>query len=155
MFRKPVGGPRIVPFGSPRVPGDELRNGHPGFRVTQRFGDWDAFFKNRIHGAMDLGNFFCRDQVKAMMGGWAQRIADPNGALGVRVSHPNGWITEYWHLSRYAAAVPVQGRTVTEGQTIGYVGRTGLDLGGCHLHVRTINPDGIPVDPWPLIRTGN
>lgn len=155
MFRKPVGGPRIVPFAQPRTRTDYLANGHPGFRVTQRFGDWDAFFHNAIHGAMDIGNFYCRDRVVAMAAGYATRISDPNGALGVQVKHPNGYRTQYWHLSRYAAAVPAQGASVAEGTLIGYVGRTGLDLGGCHLHVVVINPQGTPVDPWPLIRTGN
>jgi len=104
---------------------------------------------------MDLGNFNCRDQVKAMAAGWAQRISDTSGALGVQVSHANAYRTQYWHLSRYAASVPVQGASVAEGTVIGYVGRTGIDIGGCHLHVVVINPQGRLVDPWPLIRTGN
>jgi murein DD-endopeptidase MepM/ murein hydrolase activator NlpD len=152
MFRKPTGGPRLVRFGTARRATDKLANDHPGFRVTQRFGDWDAIFRNRIHGAMDLGNFFCRDRVVAMMAGKAEHLLDPNGALGVAVSHPNGYRTEYWHLATRKVA---NGSQVKEGQLLGLVGSTGLDIGGCHLHVRVIDPAGKPVDPWPLIKTGN
>ena len=148
MFRKPVGGPRIVPFGTARLKTDVLYNGHPGFRVTQRFGDYDAIFRNRIHGAMDIGNFYCGDSVYAMAAGIAHRLRDPNGALGVAVFHSNGYRTEVWHLSTYAVA---HGASVRAGQRIGKVGSTGLDIGGCHAHVVVYDPSGRPVDPWPLI----
>ena len=69
MFRNPVYGPRIVPFGQPSLSTDVLKNGHPAFSVTQRFHDWDAIFRNRVHGAMDIGNFYCGDNVLAMRAG--------------------------------------------------------------------------------------
>lgn len=151
MFRKPVGGPRLVPFGMPRKPSDRLANGRPGFRVTQSFGHWDAIFK-RPHLAMDIGNFYCGDRVSAMAEGTVTRMIDPNGALGVRVSHPNGYKTEVWHLSRYKA---VNGSHVERGTLLGYVGSTGLDIGGCHVHVACYDPSGKPVDPYPLIDKPN
>ena len=152
IFRKPVGGPRIVPFGVARQQRDVLSNGHPAFRVTQSFNHFDAIFRNRIHGAMDIGNFYCGDRVVAMGPGTVTRLRDPNGALGVRVSHPNGYKTEVWHLSRYKAT---DGSQTKAGNVLGYVGSSGLDIGGCHVHVVVIKPDGQITDPWPLIRTGN
>lgn len=146
-----MGGPRIVPFGEARKPSDKLANGHPGFRVTQSFGHWDAIFR-MPHLAMDIGNFYCGDRVTAMEQGIATRLLDPNGALGIRVSHPNGYKTEVWHLRKYVA---VSGSQVSRGQLLGYCGSSGLDIGGCHVHVVCINPQGQPVDPYPLIDKPN
>jgi hypothetical protein len=148
MFGNPVQGPRVVPFGAGRKASDVLPNGRPSFRVTQRFGDLDAFFKNRILGAMDLGNFYCHDKVIAMASGKVSHISDPNGALGVSIAHGNGYRTEYWHLYRRLAG---HGSAVAAGATIGEVGSTGLDIGGCHLHVVVRNTGGQAVDPWPLL----
>lgn len=148
MFGNPVLGPRIVPFGQPRLQTDELPNGHPAFRVTQRFGDWDALFRNRIHGAIDIGNFYEGDAVLAMEDGFVIPLADPNGALGQEVQHDNGYRTQVWHLSR---RVELMGTYVQRGRTIGYVGRTGLTISGAHVHVACFNAKGEQVDPWPLL----
>ena len=147
MFGNPVRGPRIVPFGQPRLRTDVLNNGHPAFRVTQSFGHWDAIFGG-IHGAMDIGNFFCGDSVYSMLGGVAIHLRDPNGALGVEVSHANAWRTQVWHLSKIN--VP-NGVRVPKGRLLGRVGSTGLNIGGCHVHVVTIDPMGHIRDPWPLL----
>jgi murein DD-endopeptidase MepM/ murein hydrolase activator NlpD len=148
VFHNPVGGTRIVPFGQPRKPSDVLHNGHPAFRVTQSFLHYDALFRVTIHGALDLGNFYCGDTVKAALGGWCQRLRDPNGALGVRVNHSNGYKTEYWHLSRITVK---EGQQVVAGKQVGKIGSTGLNIGGCHLHFRVIDPTGRGIDPWPLL----
>lgn len=148
MFGNPVQGPRVVPFGAARTAADRLPNGRPSFRVTQRFSDLDAFFRDRIHGAMDLGNFYCGDAVLAMEGGHAVHVKDAAGALGIRITHPNGYRSEYWHLSSRKVG---SGVSVGRGQHIGGVGSTGLDIGGCHLHVVVLDPQGRKVDPWPLL----
>lgn len=149
-FRNPVAGPRIVPFGTARTSSDVLRNGRPAFRVTQSFNHWDAFFGNRIHGAMDVGNFYCGDSVYAMEAGTVTHLRDPNGAIGIRVSHTNGYKTELWHLSRISPTTP-NNVWVRKGKTLGNVGSSGLDIGGCHLHVVMINPQGQRIDPWPYM----
>ena len=60
--------------------------------------------------------------------------AAPSGASGnmVRLRHTNGYETYYLHLSRFAKGLR-RGARVTQGQTIGYVGSTGLTTGP-HLH---------------------
>ncbi|MDP2683363.1 MAG: peptidoglycan DD-metalloendopeptidase family protein [Deltaproteobacteria bacterium] len=60
------------------------------------------------------------------------------------IRHPNGYETRYGHLSRFARGVKKGGK-IKQGDTIGYVGSTGLTTGP-HLHYemrlnnRFINP---------------
>jgi len=63
--------------------------------------------------------------VVAREGGW-------NGGYGsyVVISHGNGSQTLYAHMSKVSA---YDGETVTQGQLIGYVGKTGLATGP-HVH---------------------
>jgi murein DD-endopeptidase MepM/ murein hydrolase activator NlpD len=80
-------------------------------------------------------------------------LAGRNGGGGntVRLRHPNGYETNYLHLSRYGKGVRT-GVRVTQGQVIGYVGSTGLSTGP-HLDYRVrqngkwINPLAISSPP--------
>jgi murein DD-endopeptidase MepM/ murein hydrolase activator NlpD len=74
----------------------------------------------------------------------------------VKIRHKNGYVTIYNHMSRYARKVH-PGAEVAQGQTIGYVGSTGLSTGP-HLDYRVkkfgdyINPltiESKPVRPLP------
>ena len=149
-FRNPVGGPRVVPFGTARTSADVLRNGHPGFRVTQRYGDWDAFFKTRIHGGTDMGNYYCAENVYAMAAGTVWLFSDSAGAKVVEIAHANGYKTQYWHLAKYRKGL-ASGQQVVKGYRIGIHGSTGLDIGGCHLHIGMKDATGRPIDPWPYM----
>jgi murein DD-endopeptidase MepM/ murein hydrolase activator NlpD len=68
------------------------------------------------------------------------------------------WIYYYAHLASYAPGLR-EGRTVSAGETIGYVGDTGdAGLGNFHLHfglTRTADSDrwhqGVDVDPYPYL----
>ena len=57
-----------------------------------------------------------------------------NGGAGkyIRIKHMNGYKTAYAHLSKYASGIN-KNTKVKQGQTIGYVGSTGLSTGP-HLH---------------------
>ena len=69
------------------------------------------------------------DVVVARSGGW-------NGGYGsyVVITHGNGSQTLYAHMSKVAA---VSGDQVTQGETIGYVGKTGLATGPpLHFEIR-------------------
>lgn len=58
---------------------------------------------------------------------------DPRGYGNyVMLRHNNGYVTLYGHMSRFAARAPV-GARVSQGQTIGYVGSTGMSTGP-HVH---------------------
>jgi murein DD-endopeptidase MepM/ murein hydrolase activator NlpD len=62
----------------------------------------------------------------------------PKGEYGnyIRIRHANGYKTAYGHMSRFAAGVGV-GVRVQQGQTIGYVGSTGLSSGP-HVHFEVL-----------------
>ena len=83
---------------------------------------------------------------------------DGGGGRTVKVRHPNGYLTAYLHLSRFAAGIR-KGRRVTQGDTIGYVGATGLATGPhldyrVQLNGRWINPLAMKVEPAPPIPDG-
>jgi len=72
---------------------------------------------------------------------------DGGGGRTVKVRHPNGFLTCYLHLSRFAdGARP--GRRVTQGDVIGYVGSSGLATGP-HLDYR-VQKNGAWIDPLSL-----
>lgn len=80
---------------------------------------------------------------------------DRGGGKTVKVRHPNGFLTAYLHLSRYAKGVRA-GTRVAQGEVIGYVGATGL-ASGPHLDYRMqkagrwINPQAFKSEPAPPI----
>ncbi len=65
----------------------------------------------------------------------------------VKIRHNGSYETLYAHMSRFAKGVVV-GSTVKQGQTIGYVGSTGLSTGP-HLHYEIIK-DGKHVNPMTV-----
>ena len=136
-----VEGPRIVPQGKARTTIDKLPNGHLGFRVTQ------PFIVGK-HDGIDLGNFVCGDRILAPHDGYLRRRTDTYGALIVEITESDGMITAMGHLSSIARA----NGPVKRGQLVGYVGATGLDRGGCHIHLtRMVTPSRATVDPWPRL----
>lgn len=62
----------------------------------------------------------------------------------IEIRHPNGWITRYGHLSRFASGIRA-GTRVRQSQIIGYVGSTGLSTGP-HLHYE-MRRGGEAIDP--------
>ncbi|HTW90430.1 MAG TPA: M23 family metallopeptidase [bacterium] len=77
-------------------------------------------------------------------------MAQPNDGYGnfVEIRHSGGLVSCYGHLSRYGAGISA-GRSVRQGQTIGYVGMTGLATGP-HLHFE-VRQGGKPVNPLKVI----
>ena len=155
-FRSPVTRPLYPPRGDkPRI-ADE-------FYVTQRFDDLDYYWSQvdpakaaQKHRATDIGNGRCGYPIVAMAAGTAYRIKDnataygaPNDALGVRVDHGHGVITEYWHLDSQTVA---NGARVSAGQEVGKLGKTGLGQ-VCHCHI-TCRVNGVLRDPEPLMFGG-
>ena len=62
----------------------------------------------------------------------------------IQIRHSDGYATAYGHMSKFARGSK-RGRRVVQGQTIGYVGTTGLSTGNhlhyeVHRHGKRINP---------------
>jgi murein DD-endopeptidase MepM/ murein hydrolase activator NlpD len=69
------------------------------------------------------------------------------GGNTVKVRHPNGYLTAYLHLSRFAKGIG-PGRRVRQGEVIAYTGSTGLSSGP-HLDYR-VQVSGRWIDPLSL-----
>lgn len=91
--------------------------------------------------------------VRAIGDGVIVRAGWGNGYGNVlEVRHRNGFVTRYGHLSRFAGGIR-PGTHVAIGQTIAFVGSTGLSTGP-HLHFEVL-VDGVQCDPRvALKRTG-
>ncbi len=65
------------------------------------------------------------------------------------VRHRNGFVSRYGHLRGFASGMQV-GRSVSQGETIGYVGETGLATAP-HLHFEVL-VNGVQRDPRYALR---
>jgi murein DD-endopeptidase MepM/ murein hydrolase activator NlpD len=100
----------------------------------------------RFHAGVDIDAacgqpIWAADDGSVISAGW-------NGGYGnaVIIDHGSGVATLYAHQNSVAVS---SGASVNRGQTIGYVGTTGLST-GCHLHFE-VRINGTPVDPVPYL----
>lgn len=83
--------------------------------------------------------------VRAIGDGIVTRRGWGNGYGNLlEIRHPNGFVTRYGHLSRFSSGIHV-GSHVTIGQTVAFVGSTGLATGP-HLHFEVL-VNGVQRDP--------
>lgn len=98
-------------------------------------------YKN--HGGTDIGASYGSSIYAADSGTVVTVGYDANGYGNyVMIDHGNGMQTLYGHMSSVAVS---QGQSVSKGQTIGYVGSTGLST-GAHLHYE-VRQNGERVNP--------
>lgn len=127
-----------------------LRSPLPYSRITSRFSTrrFHPVLKSyRPHYGIDYGApVGTAARVTAggvvVSAGW-----DGGGGKTVKVRHPNGYLTAYLHLSRYAEGIRA-GARVAQGDVIGYVGSTGLSTAP-HLDYR-VQHRGRWIDPLQL-----
>ena len=118
-------------------------------RVSSRFGAryHPILHMWRAHEGVDFSAAY-GTPVRATADGIVARVGREDGGYGnlIEVRHPNGIRTRYGHLSGFARGLR-PGERVAQGETIGYVGSTGLSTGP-HLHYeflvngRATNPRG-------------
>ncbi|MCG9968369.1 peptidoglycan DD-metalloendopeptidase family protein [Pelotomaculum terephthalicicum JT] len=97
----------------------------------------------KTHSGIDIGAGY-GTAILAVADGVVTTAAYDAGGYGnyLIIDHGNGNMTLYAHMSQMSAST---GQTVKQGQTIGFVGSTGLSTGP-HLHFE-IFIDGTRVDP--------
>ena len=127
LVRKPIAeGEMTSPFGMRYHPILHYARMHTGI-------DWAAPIGTPIFAA---GNGVI------IQAGW-----DTGYGRRVEIQHANGYVTTYNHMSGFGRGV-VEGAHVVQGQTIGYLGDTGLSTGP-HLHYEVII-NGNFVDPMAI-----
>ena len=108
-----------------------------GVRISSRFNP------SRLHPILRIRRPHLGIDYAAPTGTPVQTVADGvvtfvgnKGGFGkyVEIRHANNYVTSYGHLSRYASKAQ-KGTKVKQGDTIGYVGSTGLATGP-HLDFR-------------------
>ena len=104
-------------------------------RISSGFGNryHPILHRFRHHDGIDFEAAY-GTPVRATADGMVAKISYEADGYGnyLELRHANGIRTRYGHLSRYAAGLHV-GQRVTQSETIGYVGSTGLSTGP-HLH---------------------
>ena len=122
--------------------------------VTSNFGEKrkDATGKETTHQGVDIAMAVGTD-VSPIASGKVTKV-QTSGAAGtyVQVTHPDGKISEYMHLSQALAKV---GDDVTLASIIGKSGGAKGDIGagsstGPHLHLQLKTGSGEPIDPTGL-----
>lgn len=113
--------------------------------ITSGYGNriHPIFGTERWHSGLDIGAQSGATVIAA--DGGTVTVATYSSSYGnyVMIYHSNGTYTLYAHMSSLAVSA---GQTVTQGQTIGYVGATGWATGP-HLHFEIRNASGGTVDP--------
>ena len=98
-----------------------------------------AFGQNRhpftgqwyIHKGIDLSTYRSGDPIVATADGQVVTVEfDPGWGNYIIIKHKHGFYTRYAHLQSYRVT---RGEYVQQGQTIGYIGTTGVSTGP-HLH---------------------
>ena len=108
-----------------------------GWRIHPIWGD------RRFHAGEDIGAPR-GTPILAADSGLVTVIPDNGNGYGnyIMINHGGGRVTLYAHMSGFAVS---NGATVTQGQTIGYVGSTGNSTGP-HLHFE-VRVNGATTDP--------
>lgn len=115
-----------------------------GWRIHPIWGDM------RFHAGEDIGAP-SGTPILAADSGIATVISDNGNGYGnyIMINHGGGRVTLYAHMSGFAVS---NGASVTQGQTIGYVGSTGNSTGP-HLHFE-VRVNGATTDPKSYFNFG-
>jgi murein DD-endopeptidase MepM/ murein hydrolase activator NlpD len=116
-------------------------------RISSRFGArfHPILHRWRAHEGVDFSAPY-GTPVRATADGIVTRVGREDGGYGnvIDLRHANGIRTRYGHLSAFAQGLHT-GERVQQGETIGYVGSTGLSTGP-HLHYEFL-VGGRPTNP--------
>jgi murein DD-endopeptidase MepM/ murein hydrolase activator NlpD len=126
------------------------------YRLSSRFSNsrFHPILKRwRAHRGVDFGGVAEGTPIQATGIGTIQKREWSNSyGNWIEIRHANGYTTRYAHMSRFRGGLGV-GSAVSQGQTIGYVGQTGLAR-GAHVHYE-MRQRGEPLDPLSLDQGGD
>lgn len=126
-------------FGTPNISGWVIPVSYS--YVTTEFSGSDP--NGNFHNGIDLAGQSVGTPIYAAGPGTVTYVGwYGSGGKAVKISHGNGLVTIYMHMSDFAASI---GQQVSAGDLIGYVGMTGFTTGP-HLHFQ-IEIGGTPVNP--------
>ncbi len=118
--------------------------------VLDNFGD--ARGSTRLHEGVDIMGSRGMPVFAVVAGVLTQRYTN-TGTAGwgwTLTDSSTGTIYKYFHLAEDAVGLRV-GSSVSAGQTIGYVGKSGTaGVDNFHLHFE-VRPDNVAIDPLPLL----
>lgn len=117
--------------------------------ITAHFGQKGELWGASGHHGIDYGVNDGSPVVAAAAGTVSYNDSRELGNV-VRVTHQNGFATQYAHLSRKVAP---SGATVKQGDLIGYSGNSGTQTSGAHLHFELWQGGG-RINPAPYLGIG-
>lgn len=112
--------------------------------ITSRYGNrfHPILQKDRFHAGVDIGASAGSTIVAADGGTVSEATYSDSYGNYVMINHGNGYATVYAHMSSMAVSA---GQSVSQGDTIGYVGSTGWSTGPhCHFEIHL---NGSTTDP--------
>jgi murein DD-endopeptidase MepM/ murein hydrolase activator NlpD len=120
------------------------------YDLTARFGQGGGYWSGGRHTGLDFAAAQGTDVRAALAGTVA--VVGWQGSYGnrIEISHPDGTVTTYSHLSGIGVN---RGEQVSAGEVIGAMGSTG-NATGTHLHFEVIAPSGSFVDPATWLGLG-
>jgi peptidoglycan hydrolase-like protein with peptidoglycan-binding domain len=107
----------------------------------------------RLHEGVDIIAKEGQALYAVTTGKVSQIFYDQPGSLGgnaLKIARPDGTYFFYAHLVSFADGIAL-GVPVTEGQVIGYVGKTG-NAAGAHVHFEVHPGGGAAVNPYPIVK---
>ncbi|MBC8144895.1 MAG: M23 family metallopeptidase [bacterium] len=116
--------------------------------------------EGRVHNAIDIIAAGGTPVVAVTSGIVLKLFQSERGGITLYLLDPDGRTVYYYaHLERYADNI-IEGKSVRQGELIGYVGDTGnAGPGNTHLHFEITIVEkpskfwsGTPVNPYPLLR---
>ena len=144
--------PMNAPAPSPVV---DVRLQHKVMQGPCYYGDtWGAARSaGRSHLGVDIGAAEGQELYAVVTGRITQIYVDAPGSLagnGLKIATADGTYFFYAHLRSLAPGIQV-GTSVTAGQLVGWVGKTG-NAGIPHLHLEIHPGGGSAVNPYPIVR---
>ncbi|AQU67537.1 peptidoglycan DD-metalloendopeptidase family protein [Streptomyces niveus] len=136
-----------------RAPRDNFHNPFSGYAIT---GTWQEHIDRGSLGGLDYG-MGVGTRLPAAGGGTVANIPE-NGTGGhtVTITHPNGYRTQYMHLSQFLLG---NGAAVAAGGVVGLSGGAPGAPGsgsstGPHVHWHMIDPNGVRINPLTFLGNG-